>query len=178
MKHFVFWTHIVKAKEIKSLNFIKEETVFSPFWFSSQYARDKFFGFQGLWSCHVHSLEMPLIIPQLKGDHQAVAFPAASLLCTFSLHCMFCGAPDMETPPREMRWGVTAWTSCLKSSRLSCCRQDAPPRYSSAGGSSSKHPPFGSVLVCLCSKLFPKPRGFFILSEGAFPARLHSYAAF
>lgn len=44
MKHFIFG-HVVKAKEIKRLNFIKEEMVFSPFSFSSQYARDKNFGF-------------------------------------------------------------------------------------------------------------------------------------
>lgn len=126
----------------------------------------------GLWGRHLHSLEMPLTISQFKGDHQAVAFHAVSLLCSFSLCCLFWGAPDMEATHREMRWGVTAsWTSCLESSRLSCCRQDAPPRYSSRGGSSSKHPPFDSVLVCLCSKLLPEPRGSFILSEGALPIR-------
>lgn len=82
--------------------------MFSPLWFSSRYARDKHFGF-------LRSLKLPspfpghaLTIPQLKVDHQAVAFHAASLQCSFSLCCLLCDAPDVqltgkwgEVPPPE-----------------------------------------------------------------------------
>lgn len=44
MKHFIFG-HVVKAEEMKRLDFTKQEVLFSPFSFSSLDAREKSFGF-------------------------------------------------------------------------------------------------------------------------------------